>query len=151
MTKQPVWKFVANLGDANPLEYGGFFVFEDETGVYPAEAEYYDPDEGKTYRILLERKELWAGHLIPHGFSKRTNLPHPTGDYIEWFDSYLTAVASVMGIKADYLAFMFTSPFSTVLAEAYRCLGEAEGWDNLDSDPLELTPAEAKQRYKDYL
>ena len=38
-TKQPKWKFIANLGDTHPITYGGYFIFIDETGVYPPEAE----------------------------------------------------------------------------------------------------------------
>lgn len=44
-TNQPVYKFLANLGDAGPLEYGGYFIYEDSTGVYSAQAtllETYD-------------------------------------------------------------------------------------------------------------
>ena len=39
MSAQPSWTFVANLGDASPLEYGGYFVYHDATGVYGYEAE----------------------------------------------------------------------------------------------------------------
>lgn len=38
-TKQPDWKFIANLGDTHPITYGGYFIFIDETGVYPPKAE----------------------------------------------------------------------------------------------------------------
>jgi len=34
---------VANLGDANPIDNGGFFVLRDTTGVYPPEG---SPDYG---------------------------------------------------------------------------------------------------------
>ena len=36
---QPVWSCIANLGDVNPIDYGGYFVYIDTTGVYPPEAE----------------------------------------------------------------------------------------------------------------
>ncbi len=43
---QPKWKLLANLGDANPIDYGGYFVYRDETGVYRDEAEkLISPDE----------------------------------------------------------------------------------------------------------
>ena len=38
-TKQPKWKLIAQLGDVNPIDYGGYFIYEDETGVYPPEGE----------------------------------------------------------------------------------------------------------------
>lgn len=38
-TAQPVWKFLDNLGDSSPIEYGGLFVYEDVLGVYGFEME----------------------------------------------------------------------------------------------------------------
>lgn len=38
-TKQPRWKLVAQLGDVHPIDYGGYFVYRDTTGVYEEEAE----------------------------------------------------------------------------------------------------------------
>ena len=48
---QTVWKFVTNLGDASPLDYGGLFVYIDETGVYPPEME----------RVELENEDCAEG------------------------------------------------------------------------------------------
>lgn len=45
MTNQPVWKFLDNFGDANPIDHGGFFIFEDTTGVYAPQAEVLEFDE----------------------------------------------------------------------------------------------------------
>jgi len=151
MTRQPKWKFIANLGDMNPLEHGGYFIFEDETGVYEPEGELYFPDSGEAYRFILERMEIWGGHLIMFGFSAREDLPHPISSYIEWFDSHLEGVASFGGISTDELAHMFTSFDPTVRAHAYRMLGEYCGFINLDEYPLELSKSEAKKRYGQYV
>lgn len=58
---QPQWKFVANLGDADPIENGGAFVFIDETGVYPPEVEILEepaedngPKHWHVYRFSLD-------------------------------------------------------------------------------------------------
>lgn len=150
MSKQPEWEYIANLGDASPLDYGGYFIFRDKTGVYPAEGEYYDPDDHKAYRILLERLEVWADHLIPYGFSKK-ELPHPLPDYIEWFDNDIPAIAETNGIDPLELQTMFTSFDTLVLAQAYRNLADYRGWIELDSYPLDLTRKEAKKRYSKYL
>ena len=66
-TNQPDWKLIANLGDENPLEHDGFFIYKDKTGVYEEEGEYiivdneWVSDDDKltytVYRIILERKE----------------------------------------------------------------------------------------------
>jgi hypothetical protein len=50
---QPQWKLIANLGDVNPLDYGGFFVYRDETGVYEEEAELLLVDD----QVLLRAEE----------------------------------------------------------------------------------------------
>lgn len=47
MTNQPKWHCVANLGDVNPLEYGGAFVLIDATGVYPPELHVWDEPTGE--------------------------------------------------------------------------------------------------------
>lgn len=150
MTKQPEWKYIGNLGDADPLEHGGYFIFEDETGVYEPEGEIYFPCTGFAYRFILERKEIWAGHLIPLGFSKKL-LPHPIESYIEWFDSSLEDVANYVGMSAMELAHMFTSIDPLVRAHAYRELGSYRGFLNLDGYPLKLSRLEAKARYSEYL
>ena len=43
MTQQPTWRYVTNLGDVNPIEHGGAFVFVDTTAVYPPEMEILEP------------------------------------------------------------------------------------------------------------
>lgn len=42
---QPVWKLIANLGDVGCPDYTGYFLFEDETGVYAPELERIDPND----------------------------------------------------------------------------------------------------------
>jgi hypothetical protein len=44
-TAQPVWKYLANYGDVTFLDYGGYFVFQDETGKYGVECELLEVDE----------------------------------------------------------------------------------------------------------
>lgn len=48
---QPVWKFIQNLGDASPLEYGGLFVYIDETGVYAPECTVIECDDAAANEI----------------------------------------------------------------------------------------------------
>lgn len=42
---QPKWKLAGTVGDVNPVDYGGGFIFVDETGVYPPELELIEVDE----------------------------------------------------------------------------------------------------------
>jgi hypothetical protein len=37
VTAQPIWEYVANLGDASPVEYGGLFLYRDTTGGFELE------------------------------------------------------------------------------------------------------------------
>lgn len=163
MTTQPVWKFLANLGDANPLEYGGYFVFEDSTGVYEAEAEWYDPEDGQCYRFSLDQfvnteyglisSHIWDTHLRMMAGDKlpyHKTLPYPITDYAnrEWFIKYLpdmqSAFAEDSGINlVDKLC--SNNPLDR--AFVYREVGEYWGFDNLDNYPLDVTPKEARQRY----
>lgn len=68
-TQQPVWKLIANLGDAHPLDYGGYFVYVDETGTYEPEAELLDvPDERTNCPICAgsgsyEKTDTWGHEL----------------------------------------------------------------------------------------
>jgi hypothetical protein len=49
MTNQPEWECVANLGDADPITYGGLLVYIDKTGVYPPEVEVIQEEENEDY------------------------------------------------------------------------------------------------------
>ncbi len=56
---QPKWKLVANIGDVNPFEHGGVFIFKDTTGVYDPEILFIDPLEdipqvANTYRVVMD-------------------------------------------------------------------------------------------------
>src|SRR3990167_25857 len=152
-TNQPVWKLVANLGDVNPLEYGGYFVYTDETGVYEAQAELLiveDLLDGRdqkytVYRFPLDRCTLVNGILSDNKF-------HP--ECMAWFgyrdkdrpqDSDLGDVAKYADLPD--IAELLCSENPVDRARAYQAIGDYHGWDNLDSYPLTLTRAEAEERY----
>lgn len=144
-TKQPVWKFIANLGDANPLEYSGLFVFIDETGVYSPEAKRLLSPEysGKTDIWELRTFTLTPCILDPMGFIS-DNKYHP--HYPAWFGKVkeLESVASFQGLKMETLRSMFLSNDICERARAYEAIGNYYGWDNLDEYPLYLCRDQAK-------
>ena len=160
-TAQPNWKLLANMGDVNPIDYGGYFIFTDETGVYPAEAELLiapDDDNGEwlAYRFILERCTFTNGILsdnrfhpdIPAWFadpeSERANRPQDS--------TYLSNVAQFIGMDNPLeLADMLCSACLLKRAEAYRAIGEYHGFDNFNSDPLVMTRAEAESRYANHV
>ena len=153
MTKQPEWKYIKNLGDASPVEYGGYFIFEDQTNVYSPEAEKWEAETHQVYRIILDLMFLLDGHLIPlsiHQASLTHSLPHPIKDYIEWFDKDIKSIESCMGMKTGEYIKMFCSNDPLELARAYEALYDYCGWENGDSYPLTLTEEEAEKRYQNY-
>lgn len=160
MTQQPNWKVIANLGDVNPIEYGGYFVFEDTTGVYPPEAELLiAPDEDEdgatwlVYRFALDRCTLIDGILSDNQFhpnfpawfakpeSERVNRPQDT--------TYLSNVACCFSMELEELQRLFISDSAVERAHGYRAVGDYHGFVNLDSDPLTLTRDEVTARYQD--
>jgi len=164
MSHQPKWKMIANLGDAAPFDYGGFFIFTDEPGVYPAEAvllEVNDENveiEETTYtahRFILERCSYVDGILSDNKFHR---------DHPAWFahpeegkkerpqdTTYLSNVASHCGIEEAELIRLFCSEDPCERAVAYRAVGEYHGMANLDEDPDTLTYQQAIAKYgKDF-
>lgn len=173
-TQQPVWEFLANLGDRNPLEYGGYFVYEDKTGVYPAEAVLLEPERVavvfsgnryREYRVILDRLKQVAGYLVPWGFHvgwgetspppgvldwmpDRDILAERAGKYDAWFHKDLAQIAESAGIPEEELERTFTSEDPLERAHAYRELGQYYGWGELDIEPSLLTRAEVKKKYR---
>ena len=157
---QPKWKCIANLGDESPIEYGGLFVFVDETGVYAPEAELLEPpceDEAApqvwtVYRFTLEPCTFENGILSDNPYYK---------DHPAWFakpeseraerpqdTTYLADICSSMDMEAGELVRLFCSDDPLERAEAWRCVGEYHGYDDLDSYPLELSRNEVFGRYQ---
>jgi hypothetical protein len=154
MTKQPVWKFVANLGDVNPVDHGGLFVFVDETGVYHPEAVYLEipcDDEWKeietgeldehgqsvtrekgpwrTYRFCLESFTFVDGVLSDNEYHPQ----HPV-----WFADDLKSLGDALEIGFEGMVKMFCSDDAIERAKAYREVGYHWGFDNLSGSYSEI-------------
>jgi hypothetical protein len=131
-TNQPTWKYVANLGDVSPLEYGGYFVRVDTTGVYAPEAEYlYAPDSDDAdawmlYTVALERCTFADGVLSDNKY-------HP--ELSAWFADDLDAIARCMDWDIEELRAALCSDDPLQLAQGYRAIGEYHGFENFDSYP----------------
>ena len=162
---QPSWKLIANLGDVNPLDHGGYFVYQDTTGVYAPEAELLQvPDDDRNddreevreyviYRFALEPCTYIDGVLSDNKYHpelsawfakperERANRPQDT--------TYLSDVARSVGTGRRELIRMFLSTDILERAEAWRMIGEYHGFDNLDSYPVYLNRREAELRYQD--
>lgn len=158
MTNQPVWKCIAQLGDATPLDYGGYWIFVDTTGVYPPEAEYLIAGEtasesSMSYRFSLDACTFYWGILSDNKYHpemsawfakpewERLNRPQDT--------TYLTDVCRSMDCELIELIGMFVSDNPIKRADAYRTIGDYHGWENFDSYPLTMTEDEKNSRYAD--
>lgn len=136
-SKQPVWKHVASIGDVDPIAYGGGFVYEDTTGMYPPEVAYFDPapdevwhkTEGKTpltvYRFILE--------------------PKPENEW--WYDK-LGEIAAFTGRTTEDLQ---KDAKSTIVVQAnlYRDIIAYYGVTEFDQYPATMTEEEAYHKYAD--
>jgi hypothetical protein len=144
---QPTWKLIANLGDMNPIDYGGYFVYVDETGVYQPEAELLiapeEEDSGEpwmVYRFVLERCTCIDGILSDNPFhrdhpvwfakpeTERADRPQDT--------TYLSNVADFIGQPVSELIAGLCSEDPIARARVYRAIGDYHGFENLDSYPL---------------
>jgi hypothetical protein len=147
---QPSWKFVTNLGDATPLEYGGLFIYTDETGVYPPEMERVKPIEDEQleiHRVSLDRYKMLDGHLVPYNYD--VTWPHLPRAYNPWFAEDLGKVADYVDMKKEHIVDALCSDDPVRLAAAYRAIGDYHGWENLDSYPHTVSQDEARKRYKE--
>lgn len=146
---QPIWQFVAQLGDNDPLEEGAFFVYRDKTGVYHEEVQFLTPmidGSFRIYRFSIDRLKLEDGYLVPRRY--RVNWPLPVERYDEWFHGDLDEVASSIGSTKEALERDFTLEDPIRRAWAYSAVGEHFGWENFDAYPLRLTRAEVKKRFR---
>jgi hypothetical protein len=143
MTNQPKWKCVDQLGDRSPLDYGGYWVFVDTTGVYEAEGEWVEVDEATNrltiYRFILEKCTFVDGILSDNKF-------HP--EHPAWFAKDLSSVAASSGTPVEELRTMLCSDDPIQRALAYREIGNHWGFRNLDDYPLEMGRTEGRRRYK---
>lgn len=146
---QPVWKCVAQLGDVNPLDHGGYWIFVDETGVYAPEAEWLEvpdiDDAGglnvrRAYRFILEPCTFQNEILSDNPY-------HP--DYPVWFANRLDQLANFAGMEVPELIALFCAENPLERAEAWRVVGSYFGFHELDNYPLELRRRETRQRYSD--
>ena len=144
-TQQPEWELVGTIGDVDPLGCGGGFVFRDTTGVYRPELEYVEPwsdgDDVQSvtvYRVALESHTYANGVLSDNKF-------HP--DKEVWYGAELDRACESCGCDPDYTRQSLCGENAWHKALAYEMLASYFGWQEFDSYPLTITPAEAEARY----
>lgn len=138
---QPQWKTIGTVGDCNPVEYSGGFVWIDETGVYDPECTWIEAGENEdspvtVYRFVLESCTWTNGILSDNKFHPL----HPV-----WFQKDLESLASNFGESVEWLVGKFCSDNPMERAFAWIEVAQHWGFDNLDSYPLTMTPEECEK------
>ena len=141
------WRLVANLGDVNPIDHGGFFVFVNTDPDYDPEVEVLEvdgedwEDERKwtVYRFSIERCTYIDGVLSDNSF-------HP--DHPAWFADDIESIAKSSGETAEELIGRLCSEDPVERALGYREIYGYWGGGNFDQDPLEFDKrGEVGRRY----
>lgn len=140
-TQQPEWELIANLGDVNPIDYGGYFIYRDKTGHYTEEAELCEPADysAKTHEIhrwILDRCTDENGILSDNPYHK---------DEPAWFADTLDQIAEFADLPDIRAMLCSADPIDR--AHAYRAIADYHGAANLDSYPLTLPRHETQARY----
>jgi hypothetical protein len=157
-TNQPTWRLLDNLGDRTPIDYGGYFVFEDTTGVYPPEVELLepppddveDPDRMRwtIYRFTPARCTFQNGVLSDNPYHPEIPAWFASTDHDRPQDTTRIAnLANYTGSAELDLIRGFCSEDPIARADAYRTVGDYHGFDNLDQYPLILNREEVEHRY----
>lgn len=154
---------IANLGDVNPFDYDGFFIFIDEKNEYQPEAallQAENPNDENTtytvYRFSLEKCTYQNEILSDNNFhpeisawwakSEKERQDRPQDR------TYLKNVADYADYPEEQMIADFCSDDPIKRAEAYRAIGEYHGFDNFDSYPLTgLSRKEVEKMYKEQL
>lgn len=162
MTNRPEWKHISCIGDRDPIAYGGGFVYQDTTGVYPPEMTWFEPapdaDWDKTkgatplhvYRIVLDPPRFKAaiGGRYERG---KANIPSERGvSWVwcpEWFVSHIQDVAESAGTTKFALLRMLFSKDPRERAMVYQTIIGHFGPFEFDQYPIEMTEDEAYTQY----
>lgn len=149
---------IANLGDANFIQYGGRLVFSDDSDTQrdPWMEVIEEPPEDDEeeeiwtiYRFDLERFQIVedGNHLYLVSKNWDKSWPHALSSYDEWFHRDLKSVAESMSIKLQELRSGFCSEDPLKRAMAWCTIGDYYGFHELDSYPLKLSKQEILKRY----
>ena len=154
MTQQPSWHCVANIGDADPYEYGGAFVLVDRRGIYEPELILVESFDGSSNRevsnIVLDSLTVIKDRSIETGRPEDSwvglsdNMYH--ADIAAWFGDLdsLQKVADYIG--DDLHSFMRSLLSSNPIERAigFRHLSDYHGVVNFDQYPKVLTEEKAR-------
>ena len=145
-------KLLANLGDADPVSYGGFFVFELSDGSFEIEVleepedDEDDPDARWTVRRFSpDRCTYENGVLSDNPYNPKLEAWY-NPKLEAWFAPVGPVAASIDVTESEMIANL-CSEDPVARAWAYQALYLYHGGDNFDSYPLYLTQKEVEERF----
>lgn len=138
---EPQIKVIGNLGDATPLDYGGFIVYETKTGERKSiEAEYWPEPES--------RKERYGESQDYYEIDRFTVEDDVLKD-LSWVKDW-DGIAETMGTSEAEIKKLARSKNPLDRAEVYRMVGDYSGWENIDGYPITLSRKEMEERWPEF-
>lgn len=153
---QPSFWCVANLGDADPLNYGGKFVCIDRTGVYPPELVVIEaPSEDENAGRLKYAIQLEPLTVIKDTDGYTTGLSDNKFhvDSTAWFADRekLSSIADYADISFDDLVNLFLSSQPIEQATAYIMAVDYFGCHSFNEVPVSISADKAKAVCDEFL
>lgn len=137
---------IAQIGDVNPIDYGGGFVFKCKDVGRPAHyvIEYtfgvdtdYDQESKHWERLTLYRVDIPEGGEEFWRHFNWTATPES-----------IRSVSRSMSIDEDELIALGTSSDPIQRARAIESIAGYYGWHELDTYPIEFSPSELRRRWR---
>jgi len=142
----PNWGLIAQLGDADPVEHGGYFIFVDQNGEHEPRGEFWEvPDDesepAEIFRWSLTKCTYQDGVLSDNQF-------HP--EIPAWFADSVADAAECCDYQDDIIADLCGDDV-LARARAYETIGHYAGFRELDEYPLELSSDALEQLYEKHI
>lgn len=134
-TKQPNWQYVGHFG-VDPIAYGGGFVYQDVTEVYPPEVTYFEPASDEQWHKLEEKTPVTIYRFILEQDSES-----------KWWYKRLSDIALYTGRPLEEIQLDAHSTNPLTLAQLYSDLISYFGAEEFDSYPITMTEEEAYEKY----
>lgn len=143
---QPLWHCIGAIGDVDPVEHGGGFVFADRRRLYPAEVAFIEaPEDALWDDDGWSRDARWIVYRVPlERFGRREAAR-------EWWADHLASVAMTVGETEERLLARVESEDPMDRAGFYEAVAATFGWGELDPYPLSMTRAGVRRRFRSAL
>lgn len=127
-------QILGNLGDKNPLDYGGHIVYrvhDPKNDTRWVTGEYWDEPADDTYQVY------------------RWNIEKDVVKDLDWVDEW-GSIAESVGMDVEVLKRLARSEGPLDRAGVYEMVGRFYGFDNLDSSPDTFTRDEMEKRWPEF-